>query len=1343
MSVRRTIGGSRSGRRHGRTFLRASFLGLLVLCSGVQAARAQFTRFQNITDEQGLGNLAVSALAQDRDGYILIGTEAGLYRYDGIGATPYDAGLPSAAWIQQIVTDGDGRVWVATNDGLYMRSGATFGRVEVGRAPLHLRSSHLLAAAGGSVVLNVDGTLLRARVEGSAVGEFSPLLDTATADSVPGLAHAGFVAPDTGGTLLVGCGVALCLVETGLVGAGRVEAGRVEAGRVEAGRVEAGSVEAGRVAVLGEADGLPADAWQMAVRTPDGTLWARSLERIAWRRPGQAKFAVARVPTAGEDSARASGEHTTYAANPEMLDLLHDGHGGVLTQSASGVVDWDGTSWRRYKHHLGGLPPGRIQILMLDREGSLWTGSFGMGVFRSIGLGEWEHWTASDGLPSSIVWAMARLPDGQFWVATDSGTVPIDGTTAGIPAETNYVVETTRGGRLWLAPAGLPLTRRDPARGVVEQFPPVGKVVVADVDRDNRLWLGGPDGLFMLADADAPATDLRTELVLAHEVTLVATDPAGLVWALSPDGIFRRDDAGRFDLVVSPALLDSPPVALDFADGDLWVGTGSKGVLRFRMTDGRAEPLPSFTAPVIGSNNVLFVHRDRRGWMWVGTDHGLDVFDGQGWRRLDSSSGPITNDMNQSAVHEDPDGSMWFGTTHGVSHLIDPARLRPLTALHPLVTSVSMGERALDVSQDAHADWSPEPFVIRFADLDYSRGRGITFRYRLRGLDAGWGSTTEHEVRYPDLPAGLLRFELVAVDAIHGAVSAETGFTIRICAPWWRRWWFHGLCGFAAMAALAGTWRARMRFVLHNQRRLEELVGARTAEIEQARSELQHQAGELERQAIDMQRLAMSDVLTGLANRRAIMGALEVAIAAAAAAAAPLAVLLCDIDHFKRINDGFGHIAGDGVLVAFGRRLGAAVRAPEAVGRYGGEEFLLLLPGDPDALAERVAAIRSAIADAPYVFGEAERTVTASGGLAFLRAGDTAVSLIGRADVALYRAKRNGRNRIEEERSEAAEQGPGEQEPGQQEAGEQEPGDRGPELPAAADAVADAGGATASPPGLGEARADDAARAPACGTRDLERDLRAALAHGEFLLHYQPVVDVERGLVTSYEALLRWQSPSRGNVAPVDFIPFAEAAGLMTGIGDWVLQAACREAAGWEDGPKVSVNLSPVQFRLPDLVDRIAAALAGAGLPPERLELEITETAMIDDVAAAARMLHEVRAMGVSIALDDFGTGYSSLSFLRALPFNRIKIDRSFVQDLGVRPGAIAIVRAVVELCRGLGVATTAEGVETDQQIELLRAAGCLELQGYRIGLPRPPSELAGWRATAAERHTGEMELVR
>ncbi|WP_419731154.1 putative bifunctional diguanylate cyclase/phosphodiesterase [Lichenicola sp.] len=415
-----------------------------------------------------------------------------------------------------------------------------------------------------------------------------------------------------------------------------------------------------------------------------------------------------------------------------------------------------------------------------------------------------------------------------------------------------------------------------------------------------------------------------------------------------------------------------------------------------------------------------------------------------------------------------------------------------------------------------------------------------------------------------------------------------------------------------------------------------------------------------------------------------------------------LAVLLCDIDHFKMVNDRFGHLAGDEVLVAFAGALATNIGPGEAVGRYGGEEFLLILPGDADAVMLRVSAICLAMTEASGHLGGLDWTVTSSGGLAFLRTGDTSLSLLARADTALYLAKANGRNRIEHDRAEAADR----------------PARR------AEDRLAEDRVPCATGSGTGTGKAGQPARA--C---DLERDLRAALARGEFTLLYQPIVDINRDMVTGWEALLRWQSPLRGDVPPGDFIPFAESVGLMPEIGDWVLRAACREAVSWQDATKLSVNLSPTQFRLPDLVDRIRQILAETGLPPERLELEITETAMIDNIAGVGNMLRQLRALGITIALDDFGTGYSSLSFLRMLPFDRIKIDRSFVQDLGVRPQAVPVLRALVGLCVSVGAAATAEGAETDQQIALLRAAGCVEVQGFRIGHPCPASEMQAWMA--------------
>jgi len=241
----------------------------------------------------------------------------------------------------------------------------------------------------------------------------------------------------------------------------------------------------------------------------------------------------------------------------------------------------------------------------------------------------------------------------------------------------------------------------------------------------------------------------------------------------------------------------------------------------------------------------------------------------------------------------------------------------------------------------------------------------------------------------------------------------------------------------------------------------------------------------------------------------------------------------------------------------------------------------------------------------------------------------------------------------------------------------------------------------------------------------MQVDLRQALVNGEFDLHYQPVVNLARNEICGLEALLRWRHPERGSVAPGHFIPIAEETGLIVSIGEWVLRQACAQAASWPEHIKVAVNLSPAQFRQRNLVEMVFAALAGSGLPASRLELEITESVLLQDNAATLATLHQLRALGVRIAMDDFGTGYSSLSYLRSFPFDKIKIDRCFVNDLsGTRDGSLAILRAVANLGLSLGMATTAEGVETQDQVEKVRAEGCTEMQGYFFSPPRPIGDI-------------------
>ena len=249
--------------------------------------------------------------------------------------------------------------------------------------------------------------------------------------------------------------------------------------------------------------------------------------------------------------------------------------------------------------------------------------------------------------------------------------------------------------------------------------------------------------------------------------------------------------------------------------------------------------------------------------------------------------------------------------------------------------------------------------------------------------------------------------------------------------------------------------------------------------------------------------------------------------------------------------------------------------------------------------------------------------------------------------------------------------------------------------------------------------------------RLLELDLRAALRRDEFEVYYQPIRDVASDMVVAFEALVRWNHPQRGLIAPINFIPLAEETGLIIQLGEWVLRQACPDAAGWSDDVGVAVNLSPVQFKNPNLVSSVKAALGVSGLPPLRLELEITESVLLQNSEATLATLHELRAFGVRISLDDFGTGYSSLSYLRSFPFDKIKIDRSFVSELASRDDSMAIVRAVTGLGRSLGIVTTAEGVETDAQFELLRREGCTQAQGYLFSKPRPAADVESDADTA------------
>lgn len=444
----------------------------------------------------------------------------------------------------------------------------------------------------------------------------------------------------------------------------------------------------------------------------------------------------------------------------------------------------------------------------------------------------------------------------------------------------------------------------------------------------------------------------------------------------------------------------------------------------------------------------------------------------------------------------------------------------------------------------------------------------------------------------------------------------------------------------------------------------------------------------LEHLADDYAYQSLHDPLTHLPNRLHLMERFTRSLDGSWAG-----VLFIDLDRFKDVNDEVGHGAGDQVLVQFSERLRSACGADDVVARLGGDEFAVLVAspastGQTLALAERIvleAAEPFAVTvhDARGDAGEHVATIGASVGVARVDHGCSSARktsldlLLKQADSAMYYAKEHGRGR-----------------------------------------------ASSYDPAM-QTRLDSAEATHA--RRLMERRLRAAIEDGELTLHYQPVVDLPSGEVTGVEALARWHDPELGDVPPDQFIPLAEETGLIIDLGAWVLATACRQGSAWADGGgpalSVAVNVSPVQLAQPGFLDVVLEALADSGLPPDRLCLEVTETAAVSDLPETARVLGELRHRGVRIALDDFGTGHSSLTMLRALPLDLVKIDRSFVEKVASSAQDAALVRLVVEMTHTLGLRVCAEGVETSDQARQLISMGCDSAQGWYFGMPEPPAE--------------------
>ncbi|MEO6186297.1 MAG: EAL domain-containing protein [Steroidobacteraceae bacterium] len=477
-------------------------------------------------------------------------------------------------------------------------------------------------------------------------------------------------------------------------------------------------------------------------------------------------------------------------------------------------------------------------------------------------------------------------------------------------------------------------------------------------------------------------------------------------------------------------------------------------------------------------------------------------------------------------------------------------------------------------------------------------------------------------------------------------------------------------------SALCQKWHNE-RMIRNQVASLEKVVAARTRGLEAANQQLRH--------------MATHDSLTGLPNRTLLDDRLKQSMAHALRSEQRFAVLVCDLDRFKLVNDSMGHHAGDLFLQEVARRLAGVVRKGDTLARQGGDEFVFILsPPASEADAEGVCRRALEALAPPMQIDGVDIHISASFGVAvYPRDGERMEALLANADAAMYCAKQRG-NCMQQFSADLS--------------------------------------------GTAQYRLR------------IESDLHQALKAGQLEIHYQPKVDIAAGSVRSAEALLRWRHPQRGLVPPAEFIPVAEETGQIGLIGAWVLQQACLQAKAWRDqglpSLRVAVNISAVQFHQPGLIDCVREALQGAGLHARHLELELTESCVMSNPEESIAVLEALSEMGVLVSVDDFGTGYSSMSYLRRFPIDKLKIDRTFVAEMDVRPDDASIVQAIISLAHGLRLKVVAEGVETEAQLQALKAMGCDQYQGFYCSPALPPAEFAELVRTLAMSRSPDLPKV-
>jgi diguanylate cyclase (GGDEF)-like protein len=1200
---------------------------------------AQQYAFQYFGVEQGLTNLAIKTLFQDRSGFIWVVTEHGVLRYEGVRFREFtpEQGLPPSV-TASIGEAPDGSVLVGNQSGLFRLRGERFEKVLL---PFSGGASSGDTKINGYNSIFLDGNR-------TWIGTEKGLLFATTSTGSITL-HPGPVPPETvrnnvqslyveGRKLWWGCDNALCSAES----------------------VNEGSPEVSEVRVLDGSAGLKPFHIGAILCDHDGNVWLTQNRRLMVRKAGAVRFEDAdpNLPPTGPGS------------SPHI-----DSDGRLLVPTTAGLAIREGSRFHVAGRSTGMLPP--VYSVLQDREGSMWIGLAGRGLAKWLGYNEWESFSAQSGLTSETVYEILPQKNGDVWAGTEAGFFhghrgQFEWAWQALPAVGQtpvHAVQQAADGRIWLGTDGRGVARFDPKTSEIRWF---GRSAGLDanspntilIDHEQNVWAGTENGVFIAEHGTGRFQ--RVNGIPPERCSALIQTAGGDIWAGTKSGVWQRsgntwrrfgkDEGMGNDAVLSLAF--DPAGSGSGSYGTIWVGyrlTGAITRLRFENgANGTGKPtVTQFPAPGGPAVNITyFLGFDSKNHLWAGTNLGVQVLDQttNRWDKYDHRDGLIWDDCDLHAFAAEPDGHVWIGTSGGLSRFLPHANPVQPGPPRTVFTGVYDGKTQLDPASDPTLAYTSDPLVARFTALRFGRDRDLVFRYRLTPLVSAWKETPDRELQFPALPPGSYRLEVQARDSKSGWSEIPATFDFRVLAPWWRTWWFLGGCLLAGFLAAGVVFRRRTSREVAVRHALENAVAERTRE-------LSHQY--------------RHDVLTGLPNRLLFGERLSRELLTAERRDTRVAVLFIDLDRFKRINDTWGHQTGDLFLKQIAERLRTGLLESETIARIGGDEFIVLIP----ALSDKNDAHRRGwdllrCLEAPFHIEGKNVFATMSVGIAvFPDDSRDPGALMAAADAAMYRAKDSGKNQVR----------------------------------------------------LFEAGMTEAASRP----QNIEDRLREALNTGGFRLRYQPQYRLD-GKLEGFEALLRLQG-YESEVPPGEFIPIAEESGLIIEMGAWVLEESCRQMKEWHDAgfpdARISVNVSVMQLAYPGFEEQVLDIIRRTGIDPTRLELELTETALVKDTGDSAGLLNRIRSFGIQVALDDFGTGYSPMQYLHQLPVDVVKIDQVFVRDLDATPSSIPLVEGMVKLAKTLSLRVVAEGVETWSQFSIVRRIGFDIAQGNLLSLPVTPAQ--------------------